>query len=88
MSRKKIPQLAAAGLLALALFAVPGAFAADKPTGTIVAVAEGVADVKGADGKIYKIKVEDIVAEDLKTGDMVEYELVEGQPVHAKKKAK
>ena len=44
--------------------------------------------MKGADGKTYRIKVEDIIAEDLKTGDIVEYELIEDKPVHVKKHAK
>ena len=83
---KRISKLTALLAVLLAVSLTPRAFAAgQKSTGTIVAIAEGVADVKGADGKSYKIKVEDIVAEDLKTGDMVEYEIVEGQPANAKK---
>ena len=65
-----------------------GLAAGQKPSGTIVAVTEGVADVKGADGTVYKVKVEDIIAEDLKTGDVVEYDLIQGKPVHVKKPAK
>ena len=85
--RSTIMGIAAA--LAIVL-AVPTLSVADapKPSGTIVAVAEGVADVKGADGKVYKIKVEEIVAEDLRTGDVVEYDVIEGKPAHVKKIAK
>jgi hypothetical protein len=75
-----VAAIAANPLLALA--------AGEKPTGTIVAVTEGVVNVKAADGKMYQIKVEDIIAEDLKTGDVVEYELDEGKPLHVKKAAK
>jgi hypothetical protein len=83
---KKLTRTIAA--LALVLGAATFALTADKASGTIVAIAEGVADVKGADGKTYQIKVADIVAEDLKTGDMVEYEVIEGKPVNVKKPAK
>lgn len=56
-----------------------------KPQGEIIAVAEGVADVKGADGKMYQVKVVDVIGEDLKTGDIVEYELVGEMPMKVKK---
>ena len=55
-------------------------------SGTIIGVAEEVVKVKGDDGKEYEIAVADVVAEDLKTGDIVEYEIVEGQPVKVHKK--
>ena len=60
--------------------------AGEKASGTIIGVAEEVVKVKGDDGKEYEIAVADIVAEDLKTGDIVEYEIVEGQPVKVHKK--
>ena len=82
---KKITRIAAAFAILLAA-ATQGFAAGQKATGTVVVVAEEVAEVKGADGKMYKIKVVDIVAEDLKTGDIVEYDLVEGAPVHTAKK--
>ena len=76
-------------VLAVVLATSPAVFAdGQKASGTVVVVAEEVATVKGADGKTYMIKVADIVAEDLKTGDIVEYELVEGKPVKAKIKAR
>jgi len=83
---KKVATLCAG--LALFLIATTHALAADKASGVVGVVTEEVAEVKGADGKLYKIKVADIVAENLKTGDIVEYEVVEGAPVHVKKKAK
>jgi hypothetical protein len=81
-------KLAIAGAMALtiALFSTPQGLAADKASGTVVAVEEDVVEVKGADGKTYEVKAADVVAEDLKTGDMVEYEVVEGMPVKVKKK--
>ena len=85
----KVTRIAAA--LAFTLLCTSAAFATHaahkKSSGTVVAISEEVADVKAKNGKVYKIKVEDIVAENLKTGDVVEYELVSGQPVHVKKKA-
>lgn len=75
--------LAVGLILGISTFAMAG-----KASGTIVAITEEVADVKGADGNTYQIKVADIVAEDLKTGDMVEYEVVEGKLLHVKKTAK
>ena len=81
-----------AGAAALALLLIGGqavvANAGDKASGVVGAIAEGVAEVKGADGKTYMVAVEDIVAEDLATGDVVEYEVVEGAPVKVAKKAK
>ena len=73
--------------LAGVLFASTVTLAAgEKSSGTIIGVAEEVVKVKGDDGKEYEIAVADIVAEDLKTGDIVEYEIVEGQPVKVHKK--
>ena len=60
--------------------------AGERASGTIIGVAEEVVKVKGDDGKEYEIAVADIVAEDLKTGDIVEYEIVEGKPVKVHKK--
>lgn len=59
-----------------------------KASGTITAVTKEVVTVKGADGKEYKIQAEKVVQENLKTGDIVEYEIIEAQPVNVKKKAK
>lgn len=73
--------------LAIVLLSSTLSLAADaKSTGTIVVVAEEVVTLKGADGKTYQVKVADVVAEDLKTGDMVEYEVIEGKPTKVKKK--
>src|SRR5258708_36969221 len=70
---KKITRVAA--VLAIVLATSTLSFAAGpKPSGTIVVITEGVADVKGADGTTYKVKVEDIIADNLKTGDIVEYD--------------
>jgi hypothetical protein len=60
-----------------------------KASGTITAVEKEVVVVKGADGKTYKIEAEKVVQENLKTGDVVEYEIIEGgQLQNVKKKAK
>jgi len=73
-------------LLAVVLLSSTLSFAADKASGTVVAVEEAVVKVKGADGKVYEIKAAEVIAENLKTGDIVEYEIVEGMPVKVKKK--
>jgi hypothetical protein len=82
---KKIIRIAAVFALILATATLSVA-AGPKQTGTVVVVTEGVADVKAADGTVYKVKVEDIIADNLKNGDVVEYDLVQGTPVHVAKK--
>ena len=42
--------------------------------------------VKGSDGKEYEVDLTLVAAEDLKTGDVVEYGLVNEKPVRVKKK--
>lgn len=59
-----------------------------KASGTVTAVQKEVVVVKGADGKTYEIAAEKVVQENLKTGDFVEYEIIEGKPINVKKKAK
>jgi len=59
-----------------------------KASGTITAVEKEVVVVKGADGKTWEIEAAKVVQENLKTGDIVEYEIVEGKPINVKKKAK
>lgn len=54
--------------------------------GTIVAAEQDKYVIEGADGNTYEITDTTIVAEDLKTGDMVEYELVDGKIVGVTKK--
>jgi hypothetical protein len=66
--------------LALAQTAKP------KPTGTVVAVETAVVQIKGDDGKTYQVKIADVIEKNLKTGDTVEYEVVEGRPVKVTKK--
>ena len=73
--------------LAVVLFSSTLALAqATKPSGTVVAVETAVVKIKGADGKTYEVKIADVVEKNLKTGDMVEYEVVEGRPVKVTKK--
>lgn len=55
-------------------------------TGTVVAVEEEVVKIKGADGKEYEVDLTIVAAEDLKTGDMVEYGIVNEKPTRVKKK--
>lgn len=75
--------------LAILFVASTLAFAGgQKNSGVIVAVTEQVITIKGADGKTYEIEAAKVVAEDPKTGDLVEYEIVEGKPVNVNKKAK
>jgi len=59
--------------LAGVLFASTATLAGgERASGTITAVEEEIVKVKGDNGKEYEIAVEDIVVEDLKTGDIVE----------------
>ena len=60
--------------------------AKSKPSGTVVAVDAAMVQIKGADGKTYQVKVVDVIEKNLKTGDMVEYEVIEGRPVKVMKK--
>jgi hypothetical protein len=58
--------------LAILFVASTLAFAGgQKNSGVIVAVAEKVVVIKGADGKTYEIEAVRVIAEDLKTGDIV-----------------
>jgi hypothetical protein len=84
-----------AGLVAVAVAAGPAmadeaAKPAAKGSGTVIAVDEEAEEftIKGADGKTYEVEAESVVAEDLKTGDVVEYDIVEAKPVGVKKKAR
>ena len=54
--------------------------------GTIIAAEEDQWIIEGSDGKTYEITDETVAAEDLKTGDTVEYEIVEENVVDIKKK--
>lgn len=62
--------------------------AGQKASGTIVAVQKEVVVVKGADGKTFEIEAEKVAALNLKTGDLVEYEIIEGKPVNVSKSMK
>jgi len=64
------------------------ALAGMKASGTVTEVQKEVVVVKGADGKTWEIAAEKVVQENLKTGDIVEYEIIEGKPINVKKKAK
>ncbi len=75
-----------AAVLAGLLLASTVSLAGESAGGTVIAVAEDVVKIRGDDGKEYEIAVADVVAEDLKTGDMVEYEIAEGAPVKVHKK--
>lgn len=76
-----------AAALAGVLFASTVTLAAgERASGTITAVEEEVVRVKGDNGKEYEVAVEEVVAEDLKTGDIVEYEIVGEEPVKVHKK--
>jgi hypothetical protein len=61
-----------------------GAVLADD--GTILAVGEGQWVIEGSDGNTYEITDDIVEAEDLQTGDMVEYDIVDENAVHVKKK--
>ena len=59
-----------------------------KASGTVTVVTKEHVTVKGADGKEYKVDAAKVVQENLQTGDIVEYEVIEAKPVNVKKKAK
>ena len=54
--------------------------------GTIVSTDEDQWVIEGSDGNTYEITEEMVDAEDLQTGDMVEYEIVDENVVDIKKK--
>ncbi|MGA7877724.1 MAG: hypothetical protein WCA08_18840 [Desulfoferrobacter sp.] len=83
---KKIVKVLMVALVVLSL-AAPVAFA-DPVKGEVVAVEGGTYTVKDYNGKEYKI-TEDLAAGlNLQTGDLVEMELQEAQPVKVKKAEK
>jgi hypothetical protein len=84
--RKTFGIIAAALTVALFSSTLVLAQPAAKPTGTVVAVETAVVKIKGADGKTYEVKMADVIEKNLKTGDMVEYEVIEGKPVKVAKK--
>ena len=77
-----------AAVLAVVLFSSPTLALAQaaKASGTVVIVEKEVVQIKGADGKTYQVKMVDVIEKNLKTGDMVEYEVIEGRPVKVAKK--
>jgi len=82
----RIGSICAAALAGLLFASTLSLAAGESASGTIIAVEEEVVKITGNDGKEYEIAVADVVAEDLKTGDIVEYEIVEGKPVKVHKK--
>ena len=52
----------------------------------MVAVETAVVQIKGDDGKTYQVKIADVIEKNPKTGDTVEYEVIEGRPVKVTKK--
>jgi hypothetical protein len=62
--------------------------AGQKASGTVVAVQKEVVIVQGADGKTFEIEAVKVVELNLKTGDLVEYEIIEGKPVNINKATK
>ncbi len=87
MNRKFMKSLACA-LAVLLVTSTLALAAGQKMTGTVVAADAQIVKIQGADGKTYEIEAVKVVAENLKTGDTVEYEIVEGKVASAKKKAK
>lgn len=59
-----------------------------KASGTVVAVAEKVVTIKGADGKTFEIEAAQVAELNLKNGDLVEYEIIEGKPANLNKAMK
>jgi len=87
MYRKLMKTLSCA--LAMLLVASTLALAAgQKASGMVVAVQKEVVVVQGPDGKTFEIEAAKVEELNLKTGDLVEYEVIEGKPVNVNKKAK
>lgn len=82
----RIGSICAAALAGLLSASTVSLAAGESASGTIIAVDEEVVTVKGDNGKEYEIAVAEVVAEDLKTGDIVEYEIVEEKPIKVHKK--
>ena len=85
---RKFTKILACALAVLFVTSTLALAAGQKMTGTVVAVEKDVVNIKGADGKTYQIEAVKVVAEDLKTGDAVEYEVIEGGKVQNAKKKK
>ena len=86
----RIATLVGITLTVLLVSATPLLAASDQKSssGTIIEVdmEGGKYTVKDYDGKVYELDKTYITEENLKTGDAVEYEIVEGKPVHVRKK--
>jgi len=80
---KRILRMLMVALVVLSL-AAPVAFA-EPVKGEVIAVESGTYTVKDHDGKEYKITEDLAVGLDLQTGDIVEMEMQEAQPVKVKK---
>jgi len=73
-------------LLVASTFALAeGDQAGSSGTITKIDAVTGEFTVKDHEGKTYVVKKTDVVAQDLKTGDAVVYEVVEGAPTDMKK---
>ncbi len=86
MNRKFMKSLACA-LAVLLVTSTLSLAAGQKMTGTVVGADAQIVKIQGADGKTYEIEAVKVAVENLKTGDTVEYEIVEGKVASAKKKA-
>ena len=85
MYRRPIKILA----VALAVLFVASALAlaaGQKMSGEVIAVEEAIVTLQGADGQTYEVEVDKEVIADLKTGTVVEFELVDGEVMNLKKK--
>ncbi|MCK8602882.1 hypothetical protein [Desulfoferrobacter suflitae] len=68
--------------LAIVSLAAPATFAGGPIKGEIIAIEGGTYTVKDYDGKEYQISEELVTGLDLETGDVVQFELEEAEPVN------
>ena len=85
MYRKAI-KIVPLAMLVLFVVSAMALAAGQKMSGKVVAVEEEVVTLQGDDGKTYEVEVAKEIVEDLKTGAMVEFEIVDGQVLNVKKK--
>lgn len=89
---RRITKLVGTTLTALLVTTAPLLAATEhkSSSGTIIEVdvQGGKYTVKDHDGKVYELDKTYITEENLKTGDTVEYDLIEGKPAHVKRKNK
>lgn len=72
--------------LAIAFMTVALALAGfERKSGTVVAVTKEVVVIKGDDGKTFEVQATDVIGENLRTTDRVDYDVVDGKVQNIKR---